>query len=38
MPTYGGQVGEEAIFQIVTYIKSLPPLDAGRAEDAPADR
>jgi cytochrome c oxidase subunit 2 len=27
MPTYSGQVGEEAILEIVAYIKSLPPLE-----------
>ena len=28
MPTYRGQLNEEQLFQLVEYIKSLPPRDA----------
>ena len=36
MPTFQGLVGEEQLLQLVTYIKSLTPVQSGGAAGAPA--
>lgn len=36
MPTYKGQIGEEAILQIIAYLKTLPGPSGGEATGPPA--
>ena len=38
MPAFQGQVSEEALQQLISYIKNLPPADAAAAGTTPASR